>query len=68
MQNTFYYNWTLDMFSSWKTYQRVETCVASKLRIGSLLTKLFWPTVRKKCSCDREKLLEFEAEGQEFAH
>ena len=24
-------------------------------------------TARKKCSCDREKLLKFEAEGQEFA-
>ena len=32
-----------------------------------LLTKLFWPTVRKNCSSDREKLLKFEAEGQEFA-
>ena len=26
-----------------------------------------WPTVRKKCSTDREKLLKFQAEGQEFA-
>jgi hypothetical protein len=32
-----------------------------------LFTKLFWPTVRKNCSGDREKLLKFEAEGQEFA-
>ena len=32
-----------------------------------LLPKLFWPTVRKNCSSDREKLLKFEAEGQEFA-
>jgi hypothetical protein len=23
--------------------------------------------VRKKCSCDRDKLLKFEAEGREFA-
>ena len=39
------------------------------LRIGNsiLLPKLFWPTVRKNCSSDREKLLKFEAEGQEFA-
>ena len=36
-------------------------------RNGILLPKLFWPTVRKKCSSDREKLLKFEAEGQEFA-
>ena len=34
---------------------------------GILLPKLFWPTVRKKCSSDREKLLKFEAEGWEFA-
>ena len=33
---------------------------------GILLPKLFWPTVRKKCSSDREKLLKFEAEGREF--
>ena len=39
----------------------------SKCNNGSLLPKLFWPNVRKKCSCDREKLLKFEAEGQEFA-
>ena len=35
---------------------------------GILLPKLFWPTARKKCSSDREKLLKFEAEGQEFAN
>ena len=34
---------------------------------GILLPKLFWPTVRKSCSSDREKLLKFVAEGQEFA-
>ena len=34
---------------------------------GILLPKLFWPTVRKKCSSEQEKLLKFEAEGQEFA-
>ena len=33
---------------------------------GILLPKLFWPTVRKNCSRDREKLLKFEAEGREF--
>ena len=32
-----------------------------------LLPKLFWPTVRKNCSSDWEKLLKFEAEGPEFA-
>ena len=34
---------------------------------GILLPIMFWPTVRKKCSSDREKLLKFEAEGREFA-
>ena len=34
---------------------------------GILLPKLFWPTVRKNCSSDREKLLKSEVEGQEFA-
>ena len=34
---------------------------------GILLPKLFWPTVRKKCSTDREKLLKSKAEGREFA-
>ena len=38
-----------------------------KKRNGILLPKLFWPTVRKNCSSDREKLLKFEAEGREFA-
>ena len=33
---------------------------------GILLPKLFLPTVRKNCSCDREKRLKFEAEGLEF--
>ena len=34
---------------------------------GILLPKLFWTTVRKKCSSDWEKLLKFEAEGREFS-
>ena len=29
--------------------------------------KLFWLTVRKNCSSDREKLWKFKAKGQEFA-
>ena len=33
---------------------------------GILLPKLFWPTVRKNCSSDQEKLLK-EAESREFA-
>ena len=35
---------------------------------GILLPKLFWPTVRKNCSADWEKLLKFEAEGQELSN
>ena len=42
----------------------ISLCIAD---IGSLLTKLFWPTVRKNCSSDWEKKLKFEAEGREFA-
>ena len=40
---------------------------STKPMIGILLPKLFWPTVRKNCSRDWDKLLKFEAEGQEFA-
>ena len=36
-------------------------------RNGILLPKFFWPTLRKKCFSDREKILKFEAEGREFA-
>ena len=38
------------------------------LRIGILLPKLFRHTVRENCTSDREKVLKFEAEGQEFAN
>ena len=31
---------------------------------GILLPKLFWPTMRKNCSSDWEKVLKFEAEGR----
>ena len=34
---------------------------------GILFLKLFWPSVRKNCSSDREQLLKFEAEGRKFA-
>ena len=30
-------------------------------RNGILLPKLFWPTVRKNCSSDREEVLKLEA-------
>ena len=35
---------------------------------GILLPKLFWPTVRKNCSSNQDKLLKFEVEGQELAN
>jgi len=36
-------------------------------KIGILFPKVFWPTVRKKCSSDWENVLKFEAEGRAFA-
>ena len=47
-------------------YSNVIACIIQEN--GVLLPKLFWPTVRKKCSSDWEKLLEFKAEGREFAN
>ena len=41
--------------------------ILARLINGILLPKLFWPTVKKNCSSDREKLLKFEAEGREFS-
>ena len=32
-----------------------------------LETKLLWPTARKYCSSDKEKVLKFKAEGRKFA-
>ena len=43
-------------------HEKVKT-----IKNGILLPKLFWSTVSKNCSSDPEKLLKFEAEGQEFA-
>ena len=45
---------------------------ATKVRInvcnnGILIPKLFWSTVRKNCSIDREKLLKYKVEGWEFS-
>ena len=45
----------------------VVSLIEFQVRNDILLPKLFLPTVRKKCSSDQEKLLKFEAEGQEFA-
>ena len=45
----------------------LDARVCHKKRNGILLPKLFWSTVRKKCSSDQEKLLKFEAVDREFA-
>ena len=45
---------------SWEKIKQVE-------KNGILLPKLSWPTVRKKCCSDWEKLLKYKAEGREFA-
>jgi hypothetical protein len=50
-----------------KRIGKVRKETLSQLRNGILLPKLFWPTVRKNYSVDQEKLLKFEAEGQEIA-
>ena len=50
-------------------YHDFEVTICSKHVVFSsciLLLKIFWPTVRKNCFSDREKLLKFEAEGREF--
>ena len=57
------------MKKGWKIeYAHWIMCTVLKLRNGILLPKLFWPTDRKNCPSGREKLLKFEAEGQEFAN
>ena len=56
------FNMALKNEISFSTEERMK-----KFGNGIFLPKLFWPTVRKKCSIDREKLLKFEAERQEFA-
>ena len=48
-----------------KKKKPIVFCYQNCYRI--LLPKLFWPTVRINCSCDREKVLKFETEGWEFA-
>ena len=40
----------------------------TSINIGILLPKLFWPTLRKKCSSNWEKLLKFKAEGRKFSN
>ena len=54
--------WDVYLINRWK-FKEVHIVT----KCGILFQKLFWPTVRKNCSSDREKLLKFEAEGREFA-
>ena len=61
---------TVKSFFSWNSIAQKANEICDEILpyvcelYGILLPKLFWPTVRKKCSGDREKLLKFEAEGQ----
>ena len=52
-------SWSSWLFSYWNhcQYSTVQGKLSSIFKNnGILLPKLFWPTVRKKCSSDREKL------------
>ena len=53
--------------SSLNNLRKSSGLTAMQPWIGILFPKLFWPTVRKNCPSDWEKLLKFEAEGWEFA-
>ena len=65
----------LDMGQTWNFCRRLvsQGIQTGKRRSNNiikhaiLLPKLLRKLVRKNCSGDREKLLKFEAEGQEFA-
>ena len=66
-------NWTR-IGNCWENQEHARASPRWKITLdfffyffGILLLKLFWPTVRKSCSSDREKLLKFGAEGQEFS-
>ena len=50
-------------WQKFRTYEAVCSCEQPKM----VFCKLFWPTVRKSCSSDREKHLKFEAEGRGFS-
>ena len=71
------YNYKLDLapivyvrapVSPWAPCLSIDHPVFLFLGNGILFPKLFLSTVRKNCSSDREKLLKFEAEGQEFTN
>ena len=59
----------LDCLVEWfhEVFKNLETLgTIIKSKHGILVSKLSWPTVRKKCSSDRGKLLKFKAESQEL--
>ena len=45
----------------------VQVFFFQKFKKLFLFPKLYLPSVRKNCSSEREKLLKFETDGQEFA-
>ena len=58
-QNFFIYIWRRRKFK-YKKFQKIPL-MKNSWNPGILLPKLFWPTMRKNCSSDWEKLLKFEA-------
>ena len=64
VQDAFSHNWNI--MSYYRKTRISNTHEVINGGNGILLPKLFWPTVRKNCSINREKLLKFEAEGREF--
>ena len=68
----FYSEWFFSTFKPRKYWVRNVNIkhwmhLEEKTTNGILFPKVFWPSVRKNCSSDLEKLLKFEAEGREFA-
>ena len=77
------YHHSLEVWQNWENYEKTLHLSSSlgKKDVRSLsqgqwtwfnndilLPKLFWPTVRKNCFNDWEKLFKFEVEGREFAN
>ena len=68
MQPFWIINWVDDYSQMFFLKKTVKCQKLSTLKLnGILLPKLFWPTVRTNCSNDREQLLKFKAQGQEFS-
>ena len=56
----------MDAHKLWNLTSHSKQSMIKEVGIGILLPKLFWPTMKKNCSSDREEFLKFEAEGQVF--